>query len=292
VDFTREPIIESVITPKEGSKLVIRSSKGVGQEEFFVDAVEIVSFGHTFFLRSLERPKSFLVPATDYEILEVRETRMVLKNVGIDRAIKIGGGREAKRIGKESEENVEGPLPTEDAEIAKETKLEPRGEKRREKRRQQRKKRGKEEVGAKEKERAEEAYGPEGKIDLPPPEQAEEEGILGATTAFLSTLLPPPPNLISETIERYRDNEMFKNVFFPKGQKSLDDDDDEQLEEDDLRDNELNLEEDSDSNLALQTPLQDINEGNEQAQYFDSESPQNEQEDVSQKEEEGEPKFP
>ncbi|MFQ5729105.1 MAG: hypothetical protein ACE5GN_01935 [Waddliaceae bacterium] len=77
MDFTREPIIESVITPKEGCKLVVRSSKGVGQEEFFVDSLELVSFGNTFFLRSLERPKSFLVPATDYEVLEVRETRMV-----------------------------------------------------------------------------------------------------------------------------------------------------------------------------------------------------------------------
>ena len=101
MDFTREPIIESVITPKEGCKLVVRSSKGAGQEEFFVDSLEVVSFGNTFFLRSLERPKSFLVPATDYEVLEVRETRMVLKNVGLDRSIKIGGGREpTKRVAK------------------------------------------------------------------------------------------------------------------------------------------------------------------------------------------------
>ena len=43
---------------------------------------------------SLDRSKdlkSFLVPASDYEILEVRETRMVLKNVGVDSSIKIGG---------------------------------------------------------------------------------------------------------------------------------------------------------------------------------------------------------
>ncbi|MEI8365092.1 MAG: hypothetical protein WCF65_01620 [Parachlamydiaceae bacterium] len=93
MDFTREPIIETVITPKEGCKLVVRSSKSNAQEEHFVDAVEVVSFGHSFFFRSLERPKTFIVPATDYEILEVREARMVLKNVGIDRTIKIAGGR-------------------------------------------------------------------------------------------------------------------------------------------------------------------------------------------------------
>lgn len=95
MNFTREPIIETVITPREGCKLVVRSSKGASQEDYFVDAVEVVSFGHSFFFRSQERPKSFLVPVSDYEILETKETRMVLKNVGGDQAIKIGGGRDA-----------------------------------------------------------------------------------------------------------------------------------------------------------------------------------------------------
>ena len=95
MDFTREPIIQTVITPKEGRKIVVRSSKNSGQEEYFVDALEVVSFGSAIFYRSLERPKSFLVPVSDYEVLEVREARMVLKNVGVDRAIKIGGGRDA-----------------------------------------------------------------------------------------------------------------------------------------------------------------------------------------------------
>ncbi len=94
MDFTREPYIESVTTPKDGCKLVVRSSKGVGQEEYFVDALEMVSFGGCFFFRSVERPKAFLVPVSDYEVLEVRETRMVLKTRGGEQgAIKIGGGR-------------------------------------------------------------------------------------------------------------------------------------------------------------------------------------------------------
>ena len=292
MDFTREPIIESVITPKEGCKLVIRSSKGVGQEEFFVDAVEIVSFGNTFFLRSLERPKSFLVPATDYEILEVRETRMVLKNVGVDRAIKIGGGREAgKRSGKEPEEAAEGTAEGE-AETAKESKLEPRGtEKRREKRRQKRKKRGKEETDVKEKEPAEEGLGAEGKIDLPPPEQLEEEitpGLIGTTTAILSTLLPPPPNLISETIERYRDNELFKNVFFPKGQKPPSEDADEfeeseeQSEEDELQSEEKLQQLPEETASDPSSSFEDRGEGNEKAQYFEEfESTEKEQENFA-----------
>ncbi len=90
MNFTREPIILSVLTPKEGSKLVVRKSKGKGEEEdYFVDAVEIVSFEGAVFFRSTERPKSFLVPVSDYEILELKETKIVLKNVSIDKNIKI-----------------------------------------------------------------------------------------------------------------------------------------------------------------------------------------------------------
>ncbi len=96
MNFTREPIIETIISPKEGSKLLVRSSKnGSVTEEYFVDAVEVVSFGRAFFFRSMERPKAFLVPVTDYEVLEVRETKVALKNVSHDRNIKIGGGRES-----------------------------------------------------------------------------------------------------------------------------------------------------------------------------------------------------
>ncbi len=62
MDFTREPIIETVITPKEGFKLAIRSSKNTSHEEYFVDAVEVVSFGTSLFFRCLERPKAFMSP--------------------------------------------------------------------------------------------------------------------------------------------------------------------------------------------------------------------------------------
>ncbi len=94
MNFTREPIIETVITPREGMKLLVRNSKGGAQEDYFVDAVEVVSFGHSFFFRSLERPKSFLVPVGDYEVIELKEMKMALKNAAPERSIKIGGGRE------------------------------------------------------------------------------------------------------------------------------------------------------------------------------------------------------
>lgn len=77
--FTREPIIETVLTPRSGFKLVIRNSKSVSPEEYFVESIEVVSFGNALFFRSVERPKAFLVPISDYEVFEVRETRLVLK---------------------------------------------------------------------------------------------------------------------------------------------------------------------------------------------------------------------
>lgn len=92
--FTREPIIETVITPKEGFKLLVRNSKGIGQEEYLIDAVEVVSFGKAHFFRSKEQAKVFLLPVSDYEVLEFRETKIALKNVTIEKNIKISGGRE------------------------------------------------------------------------------------------------------------------------------------------------------------------------------------------------------
>ena len=79
MDFTRQPIIETVLTPREGFKLVVRNSKGIDQEEYLVDSLEIVSFGPALFFRSLERPKGFLLPVTDYEVLESRDTKVNLK---------------------------------------------------------------------------------------------------------------------------------------------------------------------------------------------------------------------
>lgn len=226
VDFTREPIIETIITPKEGYKLVIRSSKSAGQEEYFVDAVEIVAFGHALFFRSLERPKAFIVPVSDYEVLEVREARMVLKNAGLDRSIKIGGGREgalkasreaekAEAVSEEAEGEQEEVAPGVEAPVATEARPEVRVDKKRDRRRHYRKRKGREEV----KEEAAEPVVPpleDEKINIQPPEQGAEASTETAplSPSLLSSLLQPPPTLISETINRYRQNEMFKGAFF------------------------------------------------------------------------------
>lgn len=254
MDFTREPIIETVITPRDGCTLVIRSSKGSGQEEYFVDALEVVIFGNAIFFRSRERPKAFLVPATDYEVLEVRETRLVLKNVGLDRSIKIAGGREAslrtarepaaklesqeqppeKLILTPSEGSSQLAAPAEIPPGAVEAKLEGRIDKKRDRRRNYRRRRGRDEEGKVEPEGTH-INVPEGtSVELPPPELSQEEITASASSppvvAVLSSLLAPPPNLISETIARYKDNALFKGAFFLKDEES-DLEDEGELEE-------------------------------------------------------------
>ncbi len=256
MDFTREPIIETVITPKEGCTLVVRSSKSSGQDEHFVDAVEVVAFGNSIFFRSRERPKAFLVPVSDYEILEVRETRLLLKNVSVDRAIKIAGGREAplhpgrevsiskgeQPVATSSEKNgtqqgvqpkpQELPLPEDSA--TSDAKLDIRGDKKRDRRRNHRRRRGKEDGKGIEDAESGEAF-PSGadNVELPAPHLTKEEITATSSTApvaaLLSSLLSPPPNLISETIARYKDNVLFKGAFFSKEVETddLDEDQDE-----------------------------------------------------------------
>jgi hypothetical protein len=221
VDFTREPIIETVITPKEGCKLVVRSSHTAGQEEFFVDAVQVVSFGHSFFFRSLERPKTFMVPASDYEIVEVREPRLVLKNVGVDRSIKIAGGREGSMRSAPRE-----PSPEPTRAPRAEPEVEAQGgsdearpaasadrqqDKRRDRRRNVRRRRGRDEPMEGESQEG------EGNKPAGTPSESKGEGSLAqqvVTTSILHALLPPPPRLISETIEQYRDT--YKDAFYSK----------------------------------------------------------------------------
>lgn len=216
MNFTREPIIETIITPKEGYKLVLRNSKASGQEEFFVDAIEVITLGNACFYRSLEKPKCFIVPISDYEILEVRETRVVLKTPGVEKGgIKIGGGRETPlkppREPKEevSQEPSEQTLGEVEAAVAEQRG----GEKKRERRRF-RKKRGRGEGGEQEEE------GAEGETPEPSEEAAVSiksvEEAPSKPREERATLIPPPPTLISETLARYKETPSFSGAFFEK----------------------------------------------------------------------------
>lgn len=223
MDYTREPIIETVITPKDGCKLAVRNSKGAGTEEYFVDALEVVSFGHSFFFRSLERPKSFLLPVGDYEVLEVREPRMALKHIGVERAIKIGGGRDAGKPIKE-------PVATESEESPP---VEPRVERKRERRRYRRRRGQQEEKDGIEQEPEEVLATPlpaepkpaksqvkrenkkTKKESVPKKAVSEGKSEAGETQG---TLLQPPTTLISETISRYRESGLYAGAFFDENE--------------------------------------------------------------------------
>ncbi len=212
MNYTREPIIETVITPREGCKLVVRNSKGNGQEDYFVDAVEVVSFGHSFFFRSQERPKAFLVPVSDYEILELKETRMVLKNVSTDRSIKIGGGREAPpRPPREPRE--EEPV-SQEAQPNQEQQQRPQHDRsqmdrKRDKRRRGRRGRDRHDQDMRDRplpaQPPEEGRSQEGSFE--PQENAPAprfEGEEVKAPSFISKLFPPPPTLIKDNLSRYK----------------------------------------------------------------------------------------
>lgn len=240
MDFTREPIIETIITPKDGYKLALRSSKGITQEEYFLEAVQIVSYGNAIFYRSTELPKSFLVPVSDYELVEVRETRVALKSAAPDRAIKIGGGRDASlRSAKDqalkefpTREALRDPL---SAELGKEplreaeaiglspllgssaalpaaaAAAEPRHDKKRDRRRSTRRR------------RAEHPDLEEGRTAPATADAAGTQPLFTEKKEFstsLTSILPPPSHLIADTIHQYRGSELFKDIFHAAEEKS------------------------------------------------------------------------
>lgn len=205
MNFTREPIIETIISPREGCKLLVRNTKGEKAEEYYVDAVEVVSFGRAFFFRSLEKPKAFLVPTGDYEVLEVREARIALKNVSHERSIKIGGGRENTRASAKqtlAPEKELAPVVEESSvlETFESTTEEVRTDKRRDRHRRRRRRHTDEQQ---ERSRRGESSEKESSESKEEEKGADEEKISSPM------LIPPPPVLISKTLlSRYRDKDL------------------------------------------------------------------------------------
>jgi hypothetical protein len=156
---------------------------------------------------------------------------MVLKNVGLDRSIKIGGGREGALKPsrepekeeilqvEEAEEGVREKIQLQTAEVPVEPRPEVRVDKKRDRKRHYRKRKGREDRELEEKENGAEPSLPsleEEIIDISPPKATGEIIQEGAplTSNLFSSLLQPPPTLISETIRRYRQNELFKGAFY------------------------------------------------------------------------------
>lgn len=200
MNFTRDPIIETVITPREGCKLVVRSSKGTNQEDYLVDALEVVSFGHSFFFRSTERPKSFLVPVSDYEIFESKEPKMALKNASADRSIKIGGGREAA------------PRPHREALAPEETSGQhmdrgPMSDRKQRDKQRRRGRRGRDrnDSYAPQAQEEGEAFAPREELPETSGEaMSQSEAPKEKAPSFISKLFPPPSTLIKDTMSRYK----------------------------------------------------------------------------------------
>lgn len=227
MNFTREPIIETVIMPREGCKLLVRNSKGGGQEEYYVDSIEVVSFGRSLFFRSQERPKSFLVPVGDYEVLEMKEVRMALKNVTPERSIKIGGGREGPvRQAREPLSESEAYEPQEPLERPP---MDDRGERKRDKRRRGRRGGGRPDGPLHEPREmhssAEEPFAPvepvEGGTRGGSSQNVEARGEEQKSPSFISKLFPPPPTLIKDSLSRYKTAEVEEGEIFPHKEGKL-----------------------------------------------------------------------
>ncbi len=95
--FTRHPIVETIITPKEGHQLKLKAPAAAGQD-YLADALELVIYGSTPFYRSLEGPRPFLVPAAHFEVEQVKEGRAPLKHATYERkAAREPPSRETKK---------------------------------------------------------------------------------------------------------------------------------------------------------------------------------------------------
>lgn len=205
MNFTREPIIETIISPREGYRLIVRSTKQSSDEEFTVDAVEVVSFGSALFYRSLEKPHPFLLPVADYQVVEGKESRVVLKNAQFERTIKIGGGREAS-FKKEAEEDSDEqllPMGLEDEASDEPTQMEPQGDRRRERRRNRRRRHDQRDERAPQQAQA----SSDSESSEQPSETPKETHKEPMAPPSFTHLIPPPTQLISDTIQKYKEQQ-------------------------------------------------------------------------------------
>ncbi|MBM3192725.1 MAG: hypothetical protein FJZ59_00635 [Chlamydiae bacterium] len=211
MNFTREPIVETIISAKEGYKLSIKSSKHINEEEYLVDAVEVVSFSGALFYRSGEKPKSFFIPIHDYEIQEVREARLTIRSPVMEKSIKIGGGKEASKSQKpEADEKTLAAVDEVNEKPASQEKEQSQNIERnkREKKNKFRRKRNFEESAREAVQREVQAAEESGK-----PVQLQTESVF-------SHLLKPPESLISDSIHKYKKLEE-ESVMSPEVSEAL-----------------------------------------------------------------------
>jgi len=203
VHFTREPIIESILSARDGYKLVLKSSKNPSSAEVSAEVLEIVSFSGAVFYRSQDRSKNFLLPATDYEVVEVKDARLVLKNISLEKSSKLQNPpkehvhHEADLDG--SEEALSSP--SEDSEAPQVATSQPsnsRLERRRERRRNRRRRHNEERAQHEKVENTENTAAESSDVV----QDTDESSQAPIPTI---NLIPPPTTLISQTLARYKD---------------------------------------------------------------------------------------
>lgn len=248
MDFTRQPIIETVITPKDGYRLAVRSSKNLGQEEFVVEALEVVSFGVHCFFRNLDRSKAFLVPVSDYEVLEIREGRLPIKAASLEGTIKVPVVKEFSRTPHKESEKREGGPSYKEASMAQNVELAPseesglreqapvvsqesRNERRKDRKRAQKKRRPEREEASVDEKPSLEQESQSSVLENKEILSVAEMAAISAQTSvvqptFTSSILPPPTTLIREDLERLRKNDTYKGAFYSKVPSTAEEDED------------------------------------------------------------------
>lgn len=184
--FTRQPTVETIITPKEGYHLQLKNNRADGQG-YQADAIELVVYGNVPFYRSLEGARPFLLPAAQFELEQVREGRQTLKYAQYERKT----SREAppREIKKSANVNRERQSPREEKRVEK-TESQTAEDENWDRRKQGRKKTGASDASAA-------PVKPQSKIAQMTPEVAPVIDF----EAFRYDLVPPPETFVADSME-------------------------------------------------------------------------------------------
>ncbi|MFZ4772444.1 MAG: hypothetical protein ACOYK9_00425 [Chlamydiia bacterium] len=213
MNFTREPIIESILSARDGYKLSIKSTKVTDAREILVDAVEIVSYGTNLFFRCQEKPKPFFFPVGDYEVAEVKETRFVLKNSALEKTVKISSAKE--HLHKSTKEQVDEEEIEEFAEESLEempndsSVAEPRDEKK-SKRNRRKRDRQKQQRFTPAEEAQEEVFPEEDQGG-----DTKDETIVSSPTSAPPKFITPPPALIISALSHRKSETVHQESVLP-----------------------------------------------------------------------------
>jgi hypothetical protein len=209
VHYTREPIIESILSARDGFKLVLKNSKTVSSQEISAEVIEIVSFAGAVFYRSQDRSKNFLVPASDFEIAEVKDARLVLKNISLEKSSKLQNPPKESSFHDQEldmkEEVTTSALDENEAATSSNTQSSSqnnRMERRRERRRNRRRRHNEDRQQDDKKDVAQEDNSQEPSDSFDGNESSQAPMPIPTLN-----LIPPPTTLISQTLARYKDKQ-------------------------------------------------------------------------------------